>query len=163
MKTKPSGNPTRIKHCLIMIFYEHLYSILLYILLVKSTSISMKKPSFVIEFQDDNTYVEKLLMYEMISFYFMRITSRFFENLLRYSIYSYQAINKIQICLVIVNSCKSNNGVMLPRIEMYSFQKIMNRALVKQYSRHILMIFASAKFKYIFHGNNYRFRILLNI
>ena len=52
---------------------------------------------------------------------------------------------------------------MLPRIEMYSFQKIMNRALVKQYSRHILMIFASAKFKYIFHGNNYRFKILLNI
>ena len=52
---------------------------------------------------------------------------------------------------------------MLPRIEMYSFQKIMNRALVKQYSRHILMIFASAKFKYIFHGNNHRFKILLNI
>ena len=59
----------------------------------------MKKPSFVIEFQDDNTYVEKLLMYEMISFHFMRITSIFFENLLRYSIYSYQAIIRFRFAL----------------------------------------------------------------
>ena len=33
---------------------------------------------------------------------------------------------------------------------MDSFQNIMNRALVKQYSRQIFMIFVGAKFKYIY-------------
>ena len=39
---------------------------------------------------------------------------------------------------------------MLPRIEMYPFQNIMNRVLVKQYSRQIFMTFAGAKFKYLY-------------
>ena len=95
MKTKPSGNPTRIKHCLIMIFYEHPYSILLYIILIQSEWISKKKPYFFNEFQDDISDVKELLMCEMISLYFMGKTSRFFDNLLGYLIYSYKAINKI--------------------------------------------------------------------
>ena len=99
MKTKPSGNPTRIKHCLIMIFYEHPYSILLYILVIKKR-INLQEKAFVFnEFQHDISDVKKLLMCEMISLYFMGITSRFFENLLRYFIYSYKTIIRFRFAL----------------------------------------------------------------